>query len=313
MGCKVLIKAAYDQPDIFRQMPSSSNKWNGVEFVSSAERADYLIVLNPYTKEDIKIETLTGKKWMITQEPPDKSNAYFEFYFKYFDKILTQFSCENCYSSQPALPWHVDKNFDELKAINLKRGDKSKTLSWITSNKNIIEGHSKRMEFMDRIKEKSLEIDIFGKGINPISDKWDGLFPYKYTLAVENFSCRDYWTEKIADAYLSWCMPIYYGCTNISEYFPEDSYIQIDINKPDEAVKIINEAIENNLWEKNLQAVEEARNLILDKYQLFPFLYEKIMEDQKNNPSDGKREKAIIPAKPGGRMKHFLTRLKTKI
>ena len=30
-------------------------------------------------------------------------------------------------------------------------------------------------------------------------------------------------SEKIADCFLAWTMPIYYGCPRIAEYFPAES------------------------------------------------------------------------------------------
>ena len=67
-------------------------------------------------------------------------------------------------------------------------------------------------------------------------------------------------------------MPIYFGCTNIDSYFPEESIIKIDINKPAEAIDIINEAINTDMWGKNIDAIEHSRSLVLEKYQFFPFV-----------------------------------------
>ncbi|MBK9590965.1 MAG: hypothetical protein IPO32_05465 [Crocinitomicaceae bacterium] len=76
-----------------------------------------------------------------------------------------------------------------------------------------------RLEFIDYLKENSFDFDLFGRGFNPIEGKLEGLAEFKYSIAIENYSGPDYWTEKIQDAYLSWCMPIYYGCPNLEKYF----------------------------------------------------------------------------------------------
>ena len=70
-------------------------------------------------------------------------------------------------------------------------------------------------------------------------------------------------------------MPIYYGCPNIEKYFPKEAMIKIDIEKPQEAIKIIRKAIEDNLWEKNFDAVVKARNIVLNK-----FWYPKFVMDE---------------------------------
>jgi hypothetical protein len=191
-----------------------------------------------------------------------------------------------------ALPWHINKSYDEL--VQLPRPlDKHKNISWITSNAKGRSGHMHRMNFLDEL-QGLIDFDLFGRGFNPIEDKFAGIYPYKYTLAVENYSGDFYWTEKISDCYLSWTMPIYYGCTNIDAYFPKESYIKIDITKPEEAVDIINQAVSDRLWEKNLDAIEQSRNLILKKYQFFPYIAAKIRLDLAQS---GSKAKSLVKLK----------------
>ena len=110
-------------------------------------------------------------------------------------------------------------------------------------------------------------MDLFGKGINYISDKMDGLLPYRYSLAIENASIPYYFTEKINDCFLTWTVPLYYGCRNIAKFFPSKSYIPIDINDTPAAIKKIRDVIENDDWNSRLDAIQEARELVLNKYQ----------------------------------------------
>ena len=79
-------------------------------------------------------------------------------------------------------------------------------------------------------------------------------------------------------------MPIYYGCPNITDYFPEESIIRIDINHPAEAFEIIKSAISNNLWEKQRDAILHSKQLILNKYQFFPFMTEFIGKTMEQGP-----------------------------
>ena len=72
-------------------------------------------------------------------------------------------------------------------------------------------------------------------------------------------------------------MPIYYGCTRINEYFPPEAVVSIDINDP-MAVERIKEIISSDLWSRNMDAIAHARELILDRYQLFPFLVKEIRD-----------------------------------
>jgi hypothetical protein len=66
-------------------------------------------------------------------------------------------------------------------------------------------------------------------------------------------------------------MPIYYGCSRITEYFPKESMILIsDLNDVEGIVDQIKTSISKDRWKTNLEAIEYARNLVLNQYQLFP-------------------------------------------
>jgi hypothetical protein len=267
----------WKEPNILRQTPGGTGVWDGVKFILDEGGAcDYAVILN-YADRDIELECSPDNLWCISQEPPIESMKWHRKGYKYYNKVITSditLSGEKYIFDSLGLPWHVGKNYDELISLSPPLG-KNKDLSWITSNKSSFPGHVSRMSFLEGIKGK-IKFDLFGKGINPIDDKWDGLFPYKYSLAVENYSGPYYWTEKISDCFLSWTMPIYYGCTNIAEYFPKESYISIDIKQPEVAIEIIQEAIANKCWEKNREALEYSRDLVLNKYNLFPYLVEKV-------------------------------------
>jgi hypothetical protein len=152
-----------------------------------------------------------------------------------------------------------------------------------------------RLGFVDFLKNKKFDFDLFGRGINPIDDKFDALYPYKYSIGMENGSYKHYWGDKIADCFLSWTMPIYWGCPNIKDYFPEDSYILIDPAKPEKSLDIIKEAVSENKWEKNLDAIKCSRDLILNKYQFFPFISNEIKKNLATNTKIERKEKFLIP------------------
>ena len=279
----------WNYPDnFFRQVPKGDSEWNGVTFTEEkVSECDHLIVLQrpPY---DIQVTCPEGSTWLIIQEPPV---SYFNFYkksFPYFDRVFTyhqNIDHANYQSMQPVLPWHVHKSYDELTAINRNHlGHKKDQLVWITSSKNGFPGQKIRMQFKDYLcRNTSINFCLFGRGFQPIADKFDGLFPNKYSLAIENYSCEDYWTEKLADSFLAWCLPFYWGATNISSYFPEKSFISLDLSEPKIAAQTIEDAIRKDEWKKRLSAIEEARSLVLNKYQFFPFISDKINAEKHKN------------------------------
>lgn len=263
----------WQYPDIYRQTPQWSGIWDGIEFTLKPVRVcDYVIVLNKVPK-DTKVYCAPENIWAIMQEPPEKEREWIKNGFGDFAKIVTSDSSligKKFVHDCPALPWHVDRTYEQLSALERPR-NKVDLVSWVTSNKGDKPGHKQRLQFLKAI-ENDLQFDLFGHGFKPIKDKFNALHAYKYSLAVENFCGFDYWTEKIADCYLSWTMPIYYGCKNIERYFPQESFISIDIEKPNQALQIIQKAMSDKLWEKNIEAIEHSRNLILNRYQLFPYV-----------------------------------------
>ena len=220
--------------------------------------------------ENIYIRTYSGNVFAVMQEPGARCVNHFMYEkLNQYDRVFSSIvNSENTIRDIPYLEWHIKVSHKYL--LNFTLPVKNKLASCITSNKdNYIPGHKKRYEFVwNFLKHQGLEIDFYGKGINYIEKKEDGLLDYKYSLAIEN-SCQDYYfTEKIMDCFLCYTVPIYCGCTNISKFFPEKSYIQIDIDNPQEALKIIRDTLSNDDYLARLPYLEESRNLIFEKYNL---------------------------------------------
>ena len=142
-----------------------------------------------------------------------------------------------------------------------------KNISCIVSNLRQLKGHLRRLAFVEQLKKEIPSIDFFGKGENYLPDKMDGLLPYRYSIAMENSSQPYYFTEKINDCFLAWTVPIYYGCENIGKFYPEKSFIRIDIEDPRRALTEIKELIANDDWTSRYHALQEARELVLHRYQ----------------------------------------------
>ena len=278
---KVNILKNWSYPDLFFQTPENKGIWNDIEFVNASEQpCDFVIVLN-YPEQDIIVECPPDHVWAIIQEPPTEYRKLTHLGDPNYARIYTtdiELNGQKYFQSQPALPWHINRSYDFLKSVDVPK--KSDNISWVTSNQRAIKGHRDRMSFLESIREK-LKFDLFGRGFNPIDDKWQAIAPYRYTIAIENYSNPFYWSEKLSDCFLAWTMPIYYGCTRITEYFPAESMILIDIHRPDEAMERIHEAIQSQQWKNNLEAIRFAREQVLDHYQFFPYITEKIKQDKK--------------------------------
>lgn len=276
---RVLVLKDWTWLDHRQHTPNTSNVWDGIEFTDDASQPhDYVVVMNR-VPENVTVHCAPERIWGITQEPPVSEYHWLREGFSHFYQVFTpdvNAPHPRIRPSHGALPWHAGKSYDQLKAMTPP--DKPHRLSWITSSKTGRMGHQQRMAFLEMLQQQ-VTFDLFGRGFQPIDHKWDGLAAYRYTLAIENHSGPYYWTEKIADAFLAWSMPIYHGCTNISEYFPQEALIRIDIANPQEAIEIIQDAIHSDLWQQRRDAIAHARALVLDHHQFFPFIARQIQQE----------------------------------
>ena len=153
----------------------------------------------------------------------------------------------------------------------MKPFPKINKISIVYSAKNFSIGHSKRVNFLKKLINSNISdyIDVFGDGFTPIPDKWDSIVGYKYHLVIENDSQRDYWSEKLADAYIGFAFPIYFGCPNIGDYFDKDSLLVINIDDIDKSIKMIKNIIHEGYYEKNIKKITESRTKVLNQYNIF--------------------------------------------
>jgi hypothetical protein len=279
-----------------RQTPGHTAVWNNCRFLINqpVKECDYWVV---YEHIDQAQTTLCppDNTLLITGEPPSVRD-YSPKFVGQFGSVLTchtELPSSDLILGQQGLPWHVgrrqwghenlswSKDYDELKSIDSVK--KTRLLSVISSDKAFTPGHRARREFVARLKEHFGErIDVFGRGTKEIEDKWDALAPYQYHLALENCSCPHYWTEKLSDTFLAYCHPIYGGCPNVDDYFPEGSLTSIDVSQPESAIETIEACLENELWESSRQLIVDARELVLNKYNLFPMIAELVEERVKS-------------------------------
>jgi len=296
----IKIERYYKYPDLKRQTPNSSLKWGEFIFTEEAiDECDYLVILD-YPKDDFSIKVNRNNIIHICLEPPNEVSKYRQYANKKVKLIFNQLDIKkNNILSHGALPWHIDKDFDFLNNLQVEHLNKENKIIWVTSNQRSSKGHIIRMNFLEKIKGLPF-LELYGRGINPIEDKWDVLSKSKYAIAYENFQNNYYWTEKIIDCYLSFTMPLYFGCSAIDEFFPKNSFIQIDPH--DKHIDLfLKEIVNSNKWEENIDAITKARDLVLNEYQLFPFLHNQIKALESVKGIGTFQQKEVIRFKGGNK------------
>jgi len=209
-------------------LPSTSDKneskytewvYDGSGSVSFYVNQRSLEVLQDISSTPKYIWLLESKQ--IIQNVYDWIIANYDFVASRVDGI---FSCDKelCekypkfqYTLSNAAPWIEDRQIFE----------KNKLISMISSNKSMVPGHRKRLEFVDKFKN---QVDLYGRGFRDLRSKEDGLKDYMFSIAVENAVYDTYFTEKLTDCFATGTIPIFYGCRGVVEYFNEDGIIFLD-------------------------------------------------------------------------------------
>lgn len=287
---------------IINQSPNQLSIWDNCEYILTPDctTCDYLVIMDTGTAPVTYSDTLLCPRnhTIFVTHDPESLKRYENSYLSQFGTVVTPHQYiqhPHIIRTHQILPWYINKTYDEL--VNLSPPTKTKVLSVITSNKRFTAGHEKRYEFVMAIKKRLEDkIDLFGRGICDFDDKWDVLSPYKYSIAIENSCSKDYITEKFTDCLLSYTYPYYYGCPNVEDYYPKDSFQYIDISDLEGTLTIIEKDLSDpEHYAKHLKAIVDARNRYLNEYQLYPALTNII-----NKIDDGNRVRistTILPQK----------------
>ena len=235
---KIIVKLSFewDKRQVETQTPNNSTEWSKCKFHinKKIKKCDYWVVYGTAKKSETVI-CPKENTLLISNEPP----CFLQYKKSFTDQFANIISCheyiqhKNNILYQQGLPWFVGKNYKKDTCIDVnknynqlfsqKQPRKNKLISVISSSNVFTTEYKARSNFITQLKDYfGDKIDVFGKGIKEVADKWDILAPYKYHIALENSSYKDYWTEKLSDTFLSFCYPIYYGCPNIEKYFDKE-------------------------------------------------------------------------------------------
>jgi len=164
---------------------------------------------------------------------------------------------------------------------------KTKRMSIVISNYGPKPLYEERVSLFRALLDTDLDIDFYGRNWN-VNDprykgapynKSDALLQYEYSIAIENCRQKNYVTEKFFDLTVCNTVPLYHGAPNISEIYPEKSFIQLDFTGPiEKTVEQVKEIYNNDDYNKRLSYILEAKKLYYTKYNIFNFL-EKMLNE----------------------------------
>jgi len=105
-------------------------------------------------------------------------------------------------------------------------------------------------------------VKSFRNAPNPLpTGEKEVLFNSMYHICIENYSIHNYFSEKIIDPMLTETIPIYWGCTNITDYFNKDGLILV--KDTDDMIEKINLLTEEYYYSK-IDAVKENKQKAIE-------------------------------------------------
>lgn len=244
---------------------------------------DWLVVYDDI-RDQVRTHLPASRRTLFVTEPPGQK-PYRTAFANQFGILVSPYPIKGYrgrwIASQPAINWFYGIDFADGKPtsrIDLAGlrslpvpADKKKRISVVCSTKARLPGHRARLSLLESLTARFPDsIDLFGRGFKPIGDKADCIAAYRYHLVLENSSCPHFWTEKLADAYLGYALPIFVGCANVTDYFPERAMVRVpDVADHETAIRLVSEVLDKDPWQERLPDIIAARTELIERQNLF--------------------------------------------
>ena len=246
-------------PHYFKYVRDNSD-WDGITFFTDS-----------YLQSNIPSK-IGGYKigWLIeTRETNPEIYRNIDSYINNFEFLMT-------YDAELLEAYPDKTRFYPYGGCWISRNDyglpeKSELVSMLYSDKRYTSGHRLRHTIADQVEG----IDLFGTGADkPFTAKDDILPRYMFTIVIENTKNKYYFSEKLLDAIALGVVPIYYGATDIGDFFNEAGILTFD---DVESLKDILNRLTPELYEEMLPALEENQELLYKYDTQEDWIYENIL------------------------------------
>lgn len=191
---------------------------------------------------------------------------YFDRIYSYDDRVIL--NCKNSEKFEFGSCWiNTDKNlnlcYHKKNYYNTYNTKKKFKLSFIKTDKNELPGHKFRNNIID-ILNKPRNFELYYP--NFLENKIPLFYDSSFHISIENSQYKNYFTEKIIDCFMSYTIPIYWGCPNIGDFFNMDGILFF--NNELELIKILDNLNEFD-YTKRIKAIEENYKIAYEKYGFF--------------------------------------------
>jgi hypothetical protein len=281
---KIKISANYDSSEnlterLIKQFKTPDIDLSEIEFVYD-DSYDIIVFFN-YVNTTIKENS---KSYVIPHEPSWAGSHQKTFNdgttVLGFNKNLYQGNCIETLSHTfygGRGPWVDTLDFWCYDNLKDKTFIKTKNISSSITKLNEDYGNTclypQRFKISNMIDNMSF-IDCYGGGDSSPKKK-DALVDYKFNLVVENEHGENWITEKFYDSVLTDTIPIYFGCKNIKEIYPEGGYLLIeDIDNLEDISNLLNNIDKNadKIYSENIDSIRRIKKRYFEEYNLLKLI-----------------------------------------
>ena len=223
------------------------------------------------------------KKIFIALEPEEiiNLNEHIEYFSKAFNFILT-YDEDLLNKLDNAVLFEFGTKWVELD--DYKKLKKEFSVSNVCGGKSITKFHKSRHKLWLSQEKINIPKKFFLSkhggprlfdGNEILKDSKLPMFESMFHICIENVPKRYFFTEKLIDTLLCKTIPIYWGCTNIDEYF--NSKGMILVNSVEDIIKVCNNLTEKDYYDR-IEYVEENYKKALNWVNHSERIYNKIKE-----------------------------------
>ena len=291
---------------LWQQTPDQLGVWGNMQMQATATKPDFLLMYQfdfprqqtkktwldklrkpPKPVPDLKSRLRGVSKdriiYLLREPPLDEVVEITKYNYQEAQKYCGYVSGPDDFAPVPDyMPaiWYHGNSFRELNEMPPPK--KVAPCSWITSGINRTVNHRERLEFLRSLQQNEIPFDLYGRGLpqwshnrGELNNKWYGMAPYYYNLSIENYKDNNlYVSEKLWDALLAWCLPIYYGGPAADKLLPPGSFLRLP-SMDEKGIAYIKEITATpDAWYEAKEAIAEARQIILHKLNLLNWLSE---------------------------------------
>lgn len=297
-----------DQSDwLWQQTPHPFGRWGKIQMQATAAQPDFLLLYNCHDFDrtarsnrfrkilnwqpqqslseaeiQAKLRYLPKERIIsLWREPPfaekrSQRIAGYELSERYCGYVSGADKFAPVPDYMPAI-WYHANSFRDL--AEMPAPPKIRSCSWITSGIDRTANHRQRLAFLQQLQQQ-FKFDLYGRGLpnwaksqGVLANKWHGMAPYFYNLAIENYAENEWYaTEKLWDALLAWCLPIYYGGSAADRLLPSGSFLRLP-SLDQAGIDFIREVSATpDAWVEAQDAIAQARQVILHELNLLSWL-----------------------------------------